>query len=93
MGSILVLVNIVNAVWTQILNVINFMISHCCFNFFAGDPRQDLEYERHYASHSYIVPEVIKNFLLHFQQVIKEQNLLEIQNNYENGQVISCVLE
>jgi len=50
-----------------------------------GDPRQDLEYERHYASQSYIVPEVIKNFLLYFQQCIKEQNLAEIQNQYENG--------
>ena len=53
-----------------------------------GDPRQDMEYERHYgrdSGQSYIVPEVIKNFLLYFQQCIKEQNLPEIQNQYENG--------
>merc|ERR1719422_533026 len=50
-----------------------------------GDPRQDMEYERHYGGQSYIVPEVIKNFLLYFQQCIKDQNLPEIQNQYENG--------
>ncbi|BFZ03287.1 hypothetical protein BsWGS_06326 [Bradybaena similaris] len=50
-----------------------------------GDPRQDLEYERQYVSHGYIVPEVIKNFLLYFQKYINQQDLLEIQNSYENG--------
>jgi len=53
-----------------------------------GDPRQDAEYERSYgrdSGSSFIVPEVIKNFLLYFQQCIKEQNLPEIQNQYENG--------
>lgn len=50
-----------------------------------GDPRQDMEYERHYAAHSYIVPEVIKNFLVYFQKVINQRDLLEIQNSYENG--------
>ncbi|PVD37619.1 hypothetical protein C0Q70_00215 [Pomacea canaliculata] len=49
-----------------------------------GDPRQDLEYERQYQS-SYIVPEVIKNFLLFTQKCINEQNLFEVQNCYENG--------
>ncbi|KAK3789156.1 hypothetical protein RRG08_001549 [Elysia crispata] len=50
-----------------------------------GDPRQDMEYERHYATQSYIVPEVIKNFLIYFQKVINQRDLLEIQNSYENG--------
>ncbi|GFO02337.1 eukaryotic translation initiation factor 3 subunit l [Plakobranchus ocellatus] len=50
-----------------------------------GDPRQDMEYERHYSSQSYIVPEVIKNFLLYFQKVINQQDLIEIQNSYEDG--------
>lgn len=53
-----------------------------------GDPRQDAEYERNWGKDSgsgFIVPEVIKNFLLYFQQVIKDQNLPEIQNQYENG--------
>ncbi|XP_064594734.1 eukaryotic translation initiation factor 3 subunit L-like [Liolophura sinensis] len=50
-----------------------------------GDPRQDLEYERQYQQQTYIVPEVIKNFLTYFQKCIKEQNLFEIQHSYENG--------
>ncbi|XP_063446286.1 eukaryotic translation initiation factor 3 subunit L-like [Mytilus trossulus] len=52
-----------------------------------GDPRQDLEYERQYAQQtsSYIVPDVIKNFLMVFQKAINDQNLYEIQNAYENG--------
>ena len=51
-----------------------------------GDPRQDLEYERQYAQQtSYIVPDVIKNFLLVFQKAVNDQNLFEIQNAYENG--------
>ena len=53
---------------------------------FLGDPRQDLEYERQYAQQtSYIVPDVIKNFLLVFQKAVNDQNLFEIQNAYENG--------
>ena len=54
----------------------------------SGDPRQDAEYERNWGKDSgsgFIVPEVIKNFLLYFQQCIKDQNLPEIQNQYENG--------
>ncbi|XP_023929975.1 eukaryotic translation initiation factor 3 subunit L-like [Lingula anatina] len=50
-----------------------------------GDPRQDLEYERQYQQSTYIVPEVIKNFLVYFQKCVHEQNLFEIQNAYENG--------
>ncbi|KAL5019120.1 hypothetical protein ScPMuIL_004842 [Solemya velum] len=50
-----------------------------------GDPRQDLEYERQYQPQSYIVPEVIKSFIVYFHKVITEQNLYEIQNSYENG--------
>ncbi|XP_067671380.1 eukaryotic translation initiation factor 3 subunit L-like isoform X1 [Haliotis asinina] len=49
-----------------------------------GDPRQDLEYERQYQQ-SYIVPELIKNFLVHFQKCINDCNLYEIQNAYESG--------
>lgn len=58
-------------------NIVSYLMS--------GDPRQDLEYERQYVSHGYIVPEVIKNFLLYFQKYINQQDLLEIQNSYENG--------
>ncbi|ESP03793.1 hypothetical protein LOTGIDRAFT_69442, partial [Lottia gigantea] len=51
----------------------------------SGDPQQDLEYERQYHSSSFIVPEVIKTFLLKFQGHILDQNLYEIQDAYENG--------
>ncbi|KAH9491887.1 Eukaryotic translation initiation factor 3 subunit L [Bulinus truncatus] len=50
-----------------------------------GDPRQDIEYDRHYPTHSYIVPEVIKNFLLYFQKCINTKDLLEIEKSYDNG--------
>lgn len=60
---------------------------HCIFDF-TGDPRQDLEYERQYQPQSYIVPEVIKSFIIYFHKVITEQNLYEIQNSYENGYVL-----
>lgn len=52
-----------------------------------GDPRQDLEYERAHQqqSSSFIVPEIIKNFLTYFQKCINDGNLFEIQNAYENG--------
>ncbi|KAK7002945.1 eukaryotic translation initiation factor 3 subunit L, partial [Biomphalaria glabrata] len=50
-----------------------------------GDPRQDIEYERHYTTHSYIVPEVIKNFLIHFQKCINTKELAEIERSYDNG--------
>ncbi|CAG2221141.1 EIF3L [Mytilus edulis] len=58
-----------------------------CYIIYKGDPRQDLEYERQYAQQtpSYIVPDVIKNFLMVFQKAINDQNLYEIQNAYENG--------
>ncbi|XP_041363691.1 eukaryotic translation initiation factor 3 subunit L-like [Gigantopelta aegis] len=55
------------------------------YDMHTGDPRLDQEYEQRYQQTSYIVPEVIKNFLVQFQKVINEQNLLEIQNAYENG--------
>jgi hypothetical protein len=45
-----------------------------------------MEYERQYQS-SYIVPEVIKNFLVFFQKSVNDQNLFEVQNCYENGSV------
>jgi len=50
-----------------------------------GDPSRDLEYERQYMQQSYIVPEIIKNFLTFFQKSINEQNLFEIQKAYETG--------
>lgn len=50
-----------------------------------GDPSRDLEYERQYLQQSYIVPEIIKNFLSFFQKSINEQNLFEIQKAYETG--------
>ncbi|KAL8567654.1 Eukaryotic translation initiation factor 3 subunit L [Nucella lapillus] len=54
-------------------------------NMHTGDPRQDMEYERQYQSTSYIVPEVIKNFLVFFQKSITDQNVFEVQNCYESG--------
>jgi len=43
----------------------------------------DMDYDR--PQKNYIIPEVIKNFLLYFQKSISDQNLYEIQNAYENG--------
>ena len=43
----------------------------------------DMDYGR--TQKNYIIPEVIKNFLLYFQKSINDQNLYEIQNAYENG--------
>jgi len=43
----------------------------------------DMDYDR--PQKNYIIPEVIKNFLLYFQKSIADQNLYEIQNAYENG--------
>ena len=37
---------------------------------------------------SYIIPEVIKNFLNFFQLHIQEKNVYEIQNAYEEGSVL-----
>jgi hypothetical protein len=45
----------------------------------------DADYDRHHVQKSYIIPEVIKNFLTYFQKSINEQNVYEIQNAYENG--------
>lgn len=52
-----------------------------------GDPRQDMEYERQYQStqSTFIVPDVIKNFLTYFRKCIKDQNVYGIQDAYENG--------
>lgn len=58
---------------------------------FLGDPARDLEYENEYYSNQkrrtdfMIIPEPIRNFLTYFQKVVKEQNIFEIQNAYENG--------
>lgn len=46
-----------------------------------GDPE---EYDRQFQK-SYIIPEMIKNFLLYFQKSITDLNIYEIQNAYENG--------
>jgi len=43
----------------------------------------DMDYDR--PQKNYIIPEVIKNFLMYFQKSISDQNLYEIQNAYENG--------
>jgi len=43
----------------------------------------DMDYDR--PQKNYIIPEVIKNFLMYFQKSITDQNLYEIQNAYENG--------
>ncbi|ESO07694.1 hypothetical protein HELRODRAFT_185444 [Helobdella robusta] len=51
-----------------------------------GDPHQDLEYDRQYMQKgSFILPEVIKSFLVYFQKSIHDQDVFEIQNAYENG--------
>ena len=58
-------------------------------HFPTGDPRQDMEYERQYQTQStYIVPDVIKNFLIYFRKCVKEQNVYGIQDAYENGWVV-----
>lgn len=44
---------------------------------------RDMDYDQ--PQKNYIIPEVIKNFLLYFQKSITDQNLYEIQNAYENG--------
>ncbi|XP_014663117.1 PREDICTED: eukaryotic translation initiation factor 3 subunit L-like [Priapulus caudatus] len=54
------------------------------FGFHTGDPRQDIEYERQYAS-SYHVPDLVRSFIVYFQKVIKDGNLYEISNAYENS--------
>ena len=48
-----------------------------------GDPHQE-EYQ---FQKNYIIPEMIKNFLLYFQKSILDQNIFEIQNAYENGYI------
>ncbi|ELT93773.1 hypothetical protein CAPTEDRAFT_152273 [Capitella teleta] len=67
----------------------NFYGNQDAYQMHTGDPRADLEYEYQQQqlqpSRSYIIPEVIKNFLTYFQKVIAEQNIYEIQNSYENG--------
>jgi hypothetical protein len=57
-----------------------------------GDARMhsDMDYERHHVQKSYIIPEVIKSFLLYFQKSINDQNVFEIQNAYENGYVVAA---
>ena len=55
-----------------------------------GDPSKDLEYEEYYREQrrrDFIIPEPIRNFLTYFQKVVKDQNIYEIQNAYENGYV------
>lgn len=52
--------------------------------FNAGDPAKDLEHERQFQQSTFIVPEVIKRFLVEFQRYINEGNLYEIQRAYEN---------
>lgn len=47
-----------------------------------GDPQLDLEYERNYYANR--MPENVKYFLMNFCQAIKEGNLYDIQNMYEN---------
>lgn len=47
----------------------------------SGDPAADLDYEnRQY----YKIPESVKNFLVYFNNVIREGLVFEIQNLYEN---------
>lgn len=52
---------------------------------FSGDPVRDLEYEKQIQTPGYIIPEIIKNFLIHFQKCVSDGNLYEIQHAYENG--------
>ena len=48
----------------------------------------DADFDHHHVQKNYIIPEVIKNFLIYFQKSINEQNVFEIQNAYENGFVL-----
>lgn len=62
------------------------VIKYMCICICLGDPRQDIEFDRQYQTQStYIVPDVIKNFLTYFRKCIKEQNVYGIQDAYENG--------
>ncbi|KAK2171576.1 hypothetical protein NP493_1041g01018 [Ridgeia piscesae] len=47
------------------------------------DSRQD--FDQQYQNKTFIMPDVIKNFLIYFHKCITEQNVYEIQNAYENG--------
>ena len=52
---------------------------------FPVDARQD--FDNQYQNKTFIMPDVIKNFLIYFHKCITEQNVHEIQNAYENGYV------
>lgn len=49
-----------------------------------GDPQADLELERQ-RQYTSMVPEPVQSFIKYFQTAINEQNLFEIENNYENN--------
>ena len=53
----------------------------------SGDPTRDMEYSDYNLSRrtDFIIPEPIRNFLTYFQKVVRDENIYEIQNAYENG--------
>lgn len=63
-----------------------------CFSFPAGDPKQDLAYERQYEQQTYqVIPEVIKNFIQYFHKTVSDlidQKVYELQASRVSSDVI-----
>ncbi|XP_033104913.1 eukaryotic translation initiation factor 3 subunit L-like [Anneissia japonica] len=49
----------------------------------SGDPRQDLEYEKHANNPNYHVPDEVRGFILHFYRCLKDGKLFEVGSCYE----------
>lgn len=58
----------------------------------AGDPKQDLAYERQYEQQTYqVIPEVIKNFIQYFHKTVSDlidQKVYELQASRVSSDVI-----
>ena len=65
---------------------------HVGREFFAGDPKQDLAYERQYEQQTYqVIPEVIKNFIQYFHKTVSDlidQKVYELQASRVSSDVI-----
>lgn len=63
-----------------------------CSSFSAGDPKQDLAYERQYEQQTYqVIPEVIKNFIQYFHKTVSDlidQKVYELQASRVSSDVI-----
>lgn len=69
----------------------SLLLPHC-FSFPAGDPKQDLAYERQYEQQTYqVIPEVIKNFIQYFHKTVSDlidQKVYELQASRVSSDVI-----